>query len=216
MVSVECKKYKKQDGQKLMPHYEKRSIKKIPESYWDDWKKNKDLAKDPLGRPTRYYFEEAQSYRLDFSAFARTRIESIETLTKNEDVLKYFKEPHPNTLAMHILYSDFSEYKPTLRQNMVHSLGVPSRKANDLINNLIKNKVIISQDYKLDNRTKILTPTVNFVVAYERKLFSRYRSKTENTGGQSIILTKLSDFDALRKHYFPREIFKLLSFKNGK
>jgi len=192
-------------------HYKKMKLTDTFSASDDKWSNPKN-GLGLMEQEMTYYFDEAQIYRRKFGAIAESRVRTINRFAEIDDSLVHFYEPKSASLLMHIIYKDFAGYRPTIRQEVVNSLGVSARKAQNLINNLVSENVLISKNYDEDNRTKILIPTVGFVVSYERRTARSLQRRKYLTDRKSKTVADCIAFDALREKYYPEKLFKLVSF----
>jgi hypothetical protein len=192
-------------------HYKKMSLTDvfIPEA--DKWSNPKN-GFSLMQQEMTYYFAEAESYRKKFGLIAESRARNIENFTVVVDSLSHFYEPRPAILLMEIIYKDFAAYQPTIRGDVVNALGVSARKSQNLINNLVRERVLLSKNYDEDNRTKILVPSVGFVVSYERRTAKSLQRRHMNNTRKGKTLEDLREFDVLRKKYYPTKLFELVKF----
>ena len=166
-----------------------------------------------LQQPVTYFFEEAQPYRASMRTIADMRLRQIRQMDKTKDALSYFYEATPASALMQIIYRDFADYQPTIKQNIINDLGVGARTAQNLIANLVESRVLHSRDYEGDRRTQILIPSVGFIVAYERRAIKSVQRRAVIDKRSSSMVKRCRDFDELRRNFFEPEIFKLLSFQ---
>ena len=99
-----------------------------------------------------------------------SNLQQMKQPQKNADCLSAFWEPSPGRQVMHTIYRDFASYVPTVKQQLVADLDVSARMGQNILNNLVDEGILIARSYDVDNRTKILIPSIGFVVAYERQM----------------------------------------------
>jgi len=192
-------------------HYQKISLANGFNEHEQKWIKPSD-GYELLQQPMTYFFEEAQPYRASMRTIADMRLRQIRQIDKTNDALSFFYEATPASALMQIIYRDFADYKPTIKQNIINDLGVGARTAQNLISYLVESKVLHSRDYENDRRTQILIPSVGFVAAYERRAIRSVQRRAVIDKRSSSMVTRCREFDELRRNFFEPEIFKLLSF----
>lgn len=165
-----------------------------------------------LEQPMTYFFEEAATYRNSMRTIADMRLRQIRNLDKINDSLSFFYEATPATVLMQIIYRDFANYEPTIKQMIIHNLGVGARTAQNLIRSLVESRVLHSRDYEEDRRTQILIPSVGFITAYERRAIRSVQRRAVIDNRSSTMVTRCREFDELRRSFFSPEVFNLLSF----
>jgi len=193
-------------------HYKEISIADINNKDGIAWTKPDD-GYGLLQQPVTYFFEEARRYRRSMRAIADMRLRQIRQMDKTKDALSYFYEATPASALMQIIYRDFADYKPTVKQNIINDLGVGARTAQNLISYLVESRVLHSRDYENDRRTQILIPSVGFIAAYERSTIKSVQRRAVIDKRSSSMVTRCREFDELRRSFFEPEIFKLLSFQ---
>ena len=193
-------------------HYKEISFADINNKDGIAWTKPDD-GYGLLQQPVTYFFEEAGRYRRSMRAIADIRLRQIKRLDEIDDALSFFYEATPASALMQIIYRDFADYKPTVKQNIVNDLGVGARTAQNLIGNLVEARVLHSADYEGDRRTQILIPSVGFIAAYERRAIKSVQRRAVIDKRSSSMVKRCREFDELRRSFFKPEIFKLLSFQ---
>ena len=192
-------------------HYQKISLKNGFNENEQKWTKPDD-GYGLMQQPVTYFLEEASTYRNSMKTIADMRLRQIRQIDKTNDALSYFYEATPASALMQIIYRDFADYQPTIKQNIINDLGVGAKTAQNLIAYLVESRVLHSRDYEGDRRTQILIPSVGFVVAYERRGVRSVQRRAVIDKRSSSMVTRCREFDELRRSFFKPEIFKLLSF----
>ena len=200
-------------------HYKKISLKTM--KYKGDDKKwiVKPGDTHPLNRPVTYYFTEAKMFRKAFAAAAIGYLQRMKKPKKNADCLSAFWEPSPGRQVMHTIYRDFASYVPTVKQQLVADLGVSARTGQNIVNNLVGEGILIARSYDTDNRTKILIPSIGFVVAYERQMVNSiiHRNLIVDDDGKKLrrsnLIQACYEFDLLRRDFYPAVIYDALNFR---
>jgi len=200
-------------------HYKKISLKTM--KYTSDEKKwiVKPGAPHPLNRPVTYYFAEAAMYRKAFAAAAESNLQQMKQPQKNADCLSAFWEPSPGRQVMHTIYRDFASYVPTVKQQLVADLDVSARMGQNILNNLVDEGILIARSYDVDNRTKILIPSIGFVVAYERQMVKSiiHRNLIVDDDGKKLrrsnLIQACYEFDLLRRDFYPAIVYDALNFR---
>ncbi len=120
---------------------------------------------------------------------------------------------------MHTIYRDFAFYVPTVKQQLVADLGVSARTGQNIVNNLVGEGILIARSYDTDNRTKILIPSIGFVVAYERQMVKSImqRNLIVDDDGKKLrrsnLIQACYEFDLLRRDFYPAIIYDALNFR---
>ena len=200
-------------------HYKKISLKTM--KYKGDDKKwiVKPGDTHPLNRPVTYYFTEAKMFRKAFAAAAIGYLQRMKKPKKNADCLSAFWEPSPGRQVMHTIYADFASYEPTVKQQLIADLDVSARMGQNIVNNLVDEGILIARSYDTDNRTKILIPSIGFLVAYERQMVNSIMQRNLIVGDDgkkqrsSNLIQACYEFDLLRRDFYPAVIYDALNFR---
>ena len=200
-------------------HYKKISFKTMKYTSNGKTWTVKPGAAHPLNWPVTYYFTEAEMFRKAFAATAEGNLQRMKKPKKNADCLASFWEPSPGRQVMHTIYRDFASYVPTVKQQLVADLGVSARTGQNIVNNLVGEGILIARSYDTDNRTKILIPSIGFVVAYERQMVNSiiHRNLIVDDDGKKLrrsnLIQACYEFDLLRRDFYPAIIYDALNFR---
>jgi len=161
-----------------------------------------------------FLYKEAESYRVDFLAHCDTRIQSMHTMAKRDDVLGAFWEPTPSRMLMHILYSDMVQNRATKQNTVTNSLYVSDKTAGGIINHLVERGAVVKRRCPDDRRTTFLIPTIDMLIHFERQMAHFFiRSNYFRGHGSSTMIIKLIQFDACRKKHFSKYMYNLTKFE---
>lgn len=173
------------------------------------------LGDELYERPMRYHFIEVKELRNIFASHSICRIQSLRERQKTKTTMAHFYEPAPALILLHNLYIDFSLNQPTMRRGMCNGLQVSSQTANNLINDLISQKIIYAEKDNTDKRTQILVPTIALITDFERSM-AKWKIQYAGLTKTNRVADLCDEWDALRLKYFPPFLSSYCNFKTKK